>query len=89
MGHDRIDRGEEERMPNPLIKRAWHTGNRDGGLASMRKIIVFNAISLGGYHTGPDNEVSVIFPMMETCVPTIVVSDTLAATWPYVSIPRP
>ena len=30
----------------------------------MRKIIVFNAISLDGYHTGPDNDVSVMFPMM-------------------------
>lgn len=30
----------------------------------MRKIIVFNVISLDGYHTGPDNEVSVMFPMM-------------------------
>lgn len=30
----------------------------------MRKIIVFNIVSLDGYHTGPDNEVSVMFPMM-------------------------
>ena len=30
----------------------------------MRKIIVYNVISLDGYHTGPDNEVSVMFPMM-------------------------
>lgn len=30
----------------------------------MRKIIVFNVISLDGYHTGPGNEVSVMFPMM-------------------------
>ena len=30
----------------------------------MRKIIVFNIISLDGYHTGPDNDVSVMFPMM-------------------------
>jgi hypothetical protein len=30
----------------------------------MRKIIVFNLSSLDGYHTGPDNEVSVMFPMM-------------------------
>lgn len=30
----------------------------------MRKIIVFNIISLDGYHTGPSNEVSVMFPMM-------------------------
>jgi dihydrofolate reductase len=30
----------------------------------MRKLIVFNAISLDGYHTGPDNDVSVMFPMM-------------------------
>jgi len=30
----------------------------------MRKIIVFNVISLDGYHTGPDNDVSVMFPMM-------------------------
>ncbi len=30
----------------------------------MRKIIVFNVISLDGYHSGPDNDVSVMFPMM-------------------------
>jgi hypothetical protein len=30
----------------------------------MRKIIVFNLISADGYHTGPDNDVSVMFPMM-------------------------
>jgi dihydrofolate reductase len=30
----------------------------------VRKIIVFNIISLDGYHTGPNNEVSVMFPMM-------------------------
>jgi len=30
----------------------------------MRKIIVFNIISLDGYHTGPGNDVSVMFPMM-------------------------
>ena len=30
----------------------------------MRKIIVFNIISLDGYHTGPNNDVSVMFPMM-------------------------
>ncbi len=30
----------------------------------MRNIIVFNVISLDGYHTGPDNDVSVMFPMM-------------------------
>ena len=30
----------------------------------MRKIIVYNVISLDGYHTGPGNEVSVMFPMM-------------------------
>jgi dihydrofolate reductase len=30
----------------------------------MRKIIVFNVISLDGYHTGPDNDVSVMFPIM-------------------------
>jgi dihydrofolate reductase len=30
----------------------------------MRKIIVFNIISLDGYHTGLNNEVSVMFPMM-------------------------
>jgi dihydrofolate reductase len=30
----------------------------------MRKIIVYNVISLDGYHTGPDNDVSVTFPMM-------------------------
>ena len=30
----------------------------------MRKVIVFNIISLDGYHTGPGNDVSVMFPMM-------------------------
>jgi dihydrofolate reductase len=30
----------------------------------MRKIIIFNVISLDGYHTGLDNDVSVMFPMM-------------------------
>ncbi|EFH88338.1 dihydrofolate reductase family protein [Ktedonobacter racemifer] len=30
----------------------------------MRKIIVFNIISLDGYHTGPNNDVTVMFPMM-------------------------
>ena len=30
----------------------------------MRKLIVYNIISLDGYHTGPGNDVSVMFPMM-------------------------
>ena len=30
----------------------------------MRKIVVFNVISLDGYHTGVGNDVSVMFPMM-------------------------
>lgn len=30
----------------------------------MRKLIVYNVISLDGYHTGPGNEISVMFPMM-------------------------
>ncbi len=30
----------------------------------MRKIIVYNVISLDGYHTGSGNDVSVMFPMM-------------------------
>ncbi len=30
----------------------------------MRKIIVYNVISLDSYHTGPGNDVSVMFPMM-------------------------
>lgn len=30
----------------------------------MRNIIVFNVVSLDGYHTSPDNDVSVMFPMM-------------------------
>src|SRR6266700_379744 len=30
----------------------------------MRKIIVYNLISLDGYHTGSGNDVSVMFPMM-------------------------
>jgi len=30
----------------------------------MRKVIVYNAVSLDGFHTGLDNDVSVMFPMM-------------------------
>jgi dihydrofolate reductase len=30
----------------------------------VRKIIVFNVVSLDGFHTGPDGDVSVMFPMM-------------------------
>lgn len=30
----------------------------------MRKIIVFNVVSLDGFHTGPENDVTVMFPMM-------------------------
>ena len=30
----------------------------------MRKVIVYNVISLDGYHTGLGNDVSVMFPMM-------------------------
>ena len=30
----------------------------------MRKLIVYNVVSLDGYHTGPGNDVSVMFPMM-------------------------
>lgn len=30
----------------------------------MRKIVVYNVISLDGYQTGPNNDVSVMFPMM-------------------------
>ena len=30
----------------------------------MRKIIVYDIVSLDGYHTGLDNDVSVMFPMM-------------------------
>jgi dihydrofolate reductase len=30
----------------------------------LRKIIVYNVISLDGYHTGLNNDVSVMFPMM-------------------------
>ena len=30
----------------------------------MRKIIVYNIISLDGYHTGSGNDISVMFPMM-------------------------
>jgi dihydrofolate reductase len=30
----------------------------------MRKVIVYNVISLDGYHTGLENDVSVMFPMM-------------------------
>lgn len=30
----------------------------------MRKVIVYNAVSLDGFHTGLQNDVSVMFPMM-------------------------
>ncbi len=30
----------------------------------MRRLIVYNVVSLDGYHTGPGNDVSVMFPMM-------------------------
>src|SRR5947209_3901633 len=37
---------------------------RDIGEQAMRKVIVYNVISLDGYHTGLGNDVSVMFPMM-------------------------
>ncbi len=30
----------------------------------MRKIIVYNVVSLDGFHTGLGNDASVMFPMM-------------------------
>jgi dihydrofolate reductase len=36
----------------------------------IRKIIVYNVVSLDGYHTGPGNDVSVMFPMMGTVFDT-------------------
>jgi dihydrofolate reductase len=30
----------------------------------MRKVVVYNIVSLDGYHTGPDNDVTVMYPMM-------------------------
>ena len=36
----------------------------------MRKIIVYNVISLDGYHTGPGNDPAVMFPMMGTVFDT-------------------
>ena len=30
----------------------------------MRKLLVYNVISLDGYHRGPENDISVMFPMM-------------------------
>ena len=30
----------------------------------MRKVVVYNVISLDGYHTGVGNDMSVMFPMM-------------------------
>lgn len=44
-----------------------HQGPEQLGLIkiqAVRKVIVYNVISLDGYHTGPNNEVSVMFPMM-------------------------
>ncbi len=38
--------------------------DRDIGERAMRKVIVYNVISLDGYHTGLGNDVSVMFPMM-------------------------
>jgi dihydrofolate reductase len=37
---------------------------RTSGEIVMRKLIVYNVISLDGYHTGLGNDVSVMFPMM-------------------------
>jgi dihydrofolate reductase len=31
---------------------------------TMRKVVVYNVISLDGFHTGPGNDVSVMFPVM-------------------------
>jgi dihydrofolate reductase len=36
----------------------------------MRKLIVYNIVSLDGYHTGPDNDVAVMVPMMGTVFDT-------------------
>jgi dihydrofolate reductase len=36
----------------------------------MRKLIVYNIMSLDGFHTGPDNDVSVMVPMMGTVFDT-------------------
>jgi dihydrofolate reductase len=36
----------------------------------MRKLIVYNIVSLDGYHTGLDNDVSVMVPMMGTVFDT-------------------
>jgi len=30
----------------------------------MRKIIVYNVVSLDGFHTGPENDVTAMFPIM-------------------------
>ncbi len=51
----------------------------------MRKIIVYNVISLDGYHTGPGNDVSVMFPMMGNVFDTYnrtAACRRLASCWP-------
>ena len=45
----------------------------------MRKIIVYNLISLDGYHTGPGNNVSVMFPMMADKVFNAYTAERLGA----------
>src|SRR5580693_2109103 len=40
------------------------------GHLDMRKLIVYNIVSLDGFHTGPDNDVSVMVPMMGTVFDT-------------------
>ena len=46
----------------------------------MGKIIVFNLVSLDGYHTGPGNDVSVMFPMMGGVFDTYTAERLRAAT---------
>jgi dihydrofolate reductase len=45
-----------------LADGAWVTDGKRKNV--MRRLIVYNVVSLDGYHTGLDNDVSVMFPVM-------------------------
>jgi hypothetical protein len=45
----------------------------------MFKIVVYNVVFLDGYHTGPGNDASVIFPMMGNVFDRLMVKSISAA----------
>src|SRR5690348_14781037 len=56
---------EDERGRSHSMPCGTQGGDHDPQRSTrMRKVIVFNIISLDGYHTGPDNDPSVMFPLM-------------------------